>query len=406
MPLLSFNEIFYRSIYLVVDLAIYWVPPALIAVLWVLWMHYVRTKFWSEKDWVLLEIRLPKIMSKTPQAMEVVLGSLNQGYDGTFYDKIRKGFQRSYFSLEIVSLEGKVHFFIRTDRFFKSLIETQIYAQFPDVEVFEVEDYMLQFSYYGDGEYKLWGSETELRKDDTYPIKTYVDYGLDKPGLEEEEKIDPLSLVIETLGSLGPGEFGFVQIFVQAAKKKIKYSGLFTKEEVDWNKEGVKLVEKLMKRDKAKEEGANFALTQTSPGEKAILEAVERSLAKAPYDCGIRLVYMAKEQYYNRANENGVRNILVSFNSSTLNAFKGSNATGFAYPWQDPFKTRTQEKKREMFDAYRKRSYYYPPYVRKPFVLSTEELATIFHFPGGVVTTPTLSRIESKKVEPPANLPL
>lgn len=404
MLLYSFSDIFYQSFGLLINTAIYWVPPALLAVLWIMYIHYVRAKFWAEKDWVLLEIRLPKLVLKTPQAMETALAAFNQGYDGTIYDQIRKGFQRAFFSLEMVSLEGKIHFYIRTDRFFKPIIETQLYSQYPDLEIYEVDDYMLNFKYYGDGEYKLWGTETELRKDDIYPIKTYIDYKLDKPGVEEEEKIDPLSLVAEALGSLGPGEYGFIQINIQAAKDKIKYSGLFGKEKKEWKKEGEAAVNKLMKRDVDKEEGMNFAKFQISPGEKEIIESIERNIGKTPFDTGIRLMYMARAENHNRLNENVIRNILVPFNS--LNAFKGVNGTGFPFPWQDPFKTRVQTKKRIMFDAYRKRSWFYPPYVRKPFVLSAEELATIFHFPGGVVTTPTLGRIDSKKIEPPANLPV
>jgi hypothetical protein len=40
-----------------------------------------------------------------------------------------------------------------------------------------------------------------------------------------------------------------------------------------------------------------------------------------------------------------------------------------------------------------------------PSVMTTEELATIYHFPGKVATTPTLGRIPSKRAEAPANLP-
>ncbi len=38
--------------------------------------------------------------------------------------------------------------------------------------------------------------------------------------------------------------------------------------------------------------------------------------------------------------------------------------------------------------------------------MTVEELATIFHFPGKVATTPTLGRIPSKRAEPPSNLPI
>ena len=38
--------------------------------------------------------------------------------------------------------------------------------------------------------------------------------------------------------------------------------------------------------------------------------------------------------------------------------------------------------------------------------MNIEELATIYHFPGDIASTPTLSRVEAKKGEPPANLPV
>ena len=64
------------------------------------------------------------------------------------------------------------------------------------------------------------------------------------------------------------------------------------------------------------------------------------------------------------------------------------------------------KQKKKIFDAYVRRSYFYAPYKAKPFVLNSEELATIYHFPGGVAETPTFTRIESRKGEPPANLPV
>jgi hypothetical protein len=39
------------------------------------------------------------------------------------------------------------------------------------------------------------------------------------------------------------------------------------------------------------------------------------------------------------------------------------------------------------------------------FILSTEELATIFHLPSTVIGTPTFERAESKRGEAPLNLP-
>jgi hypothetical protein len=39
-------------------------------------------------------------------------------------------------------------------------------------------------------------------------------------------------------------------------------------------------------------------------------------------------------------------------------------------------------------------------------VLNAEELATMYHFPGSVASTPGIERVASKKAEAPINLPL
>jgi hypothetical protein len=89
-----------------------------------------------------------------------------------------------------------------------------------------------------------------------------------------------------------------------------------------------------------------------------------------------------------------------------LNGFKPGYYTAFDYPWEDFREIRLNRRKWRMFDAYRRRQYFYPPYKRPHFVLSAEEVATIYHFPGMVAATPTLPHIESKKGEPPVNLPI
>ncbi|MCK5027223.1 MAG: hypothetical protein KAS07_02295, partial [Candidatus Pacebacteria bacterium] len=67
---------------------------------------------------------------------------------------------------------------------------------------------------------------------------------------------------------------------------------------------------------------------------------------------------------------------------------------------------RVQGLKQNLFNAYKRREYFYPKGKFKPFVLNSEELATIYHFPGMVAETPTFGRIESRRGEPPTNLPI
>jgi hypothetical protein len=76
--------------------------------------------------------------------------------------------------------------------------------------------------------------------------------------------------------------------------------------------------------------------------------------------------------------------------------------------------------KKDFFADYKRRTYFreskkinphfFLPFLNKmqkynDFILSTEELATIFHLPSTVIGTPTFKRAESKKGEAPSNLP-
>ncbi len=384
--------------------AFVWLPFALFLTAWNLWRYYTRVLNINSIKWVLLEVKLPRELLKSPQAMEVIAPIFSQNYEGNLWDQYWKGVVRAWFSLEIVSLGGEIHFYVRTQKFFKNLIEAQFYSQYPDIEMREVEDYVNQIPPYGTpgSDWGMWGAEWKLAKEDAYPIKTYVDYGLhDNP--KEEHKIDPMTPMLEYLSSISVGEQIWIQILVMMSRDRFHKPGTWFKKQ-DWRKNSADLVKKLMKRDEPREVG-KFP-ERLSPGEEETVEAVERSLSKLGLDTGIRTIYLAKKDRYNALNQVGIMNSFKQYSSLNLNGFKTALRTGFEYKWQDPWGKRVEKMKRKVFDAYVRRSWFYPPHVRKPFVLNVEELATIYHFPGEVARTPTLERVESKRGEPPSNLPL
>src|SRR5258706_7331265 len=121
----------------------FWAPISLGIIAWHLWLKYIRTETVSGLKWKLLQIRMPKDMYKSPLAMEVFLTSALYQTDvvGTWYHKYWLGNVPAWFSLELVSLEGKIYFFIRTQEKFQKIVESQLYAQYPQAEVIEVSDY-------------------------------------------------------------------------------------------------------------------------------------------------------------------------------------------------------------------------------------------------------------------------
>ncbi len=406
---MPFSDAFVNSFWFAFDTIVYnapyWAPVILGYTLYQLWYRYIRAVFIKNTSWVNFEIKLPKIISKSPKAMEVALGIFHQGYEGNWLTRLTQGVVRSWFSLELISIEGTIRFIIRVPKFFKNLVQASLYSQYPEIEIYEVEDYTRDVAY-GDPNVKwaLWGVEFELSKEDAYPIKTYVDYGMDKDP-KEEFKVDPMTPMIEYLGSIGPGEQVWIQIIIQQTKDRYPIMGSWFGKQ-NWRKDSEKLVDKLMNRDKKLEEGANFGALMLSPGQREIVEAVERSVSKLGFDCCIRAVYLARDGKFNAANQVGIMSTFKQYGSLHLNGFKPGKKTSFDFPWQDPLGWRLAKEKKGMFEAYVRRGAFYPPALRKPFVLNSEELATIYHFPGEVAKTPSLAHIESKRGEPPTNLPI
>lgn len=386
---------------------VYFLPIPLAILCWRLYLLYIQTDYIHKLDWTMLEIKIPREILKSPQAMEVALSGLHQAGDGSLIDKYIKGRVRAWFSLEMISLGGEVKFFIRTEKKFKNLVESQLYSQYPGVEIFEADDYTQFVPYGAEGSnWSLFGAELQFTKEDPYPIKTYVDYGLDKDP-KEEFKIDPLTPVMELLGSIGPGEQLWIQIPMMATKDRFKKPNTWFGKQ-NWRDEGQAVIKKIVEKyARTSSEGEVFSSELSVPkAERDVIEAISKSISKLGFDCGIRLMYLAPEDKFQPTNIARMLSAFKQFGSLNLNGFKPLRTTSFDYPWQNPFGFRLAILKRKIFEAYRRRAYFYWPYQQKPLVLNTEELATIFHFPGQVAETPTLGRIESKRGEPPPNLPI
>lgn len=390
---------------LVFSLWFLWLPVIAIFGFGYIWLSFKRREFHFNQGSVLLEVKLPREITRSPRAMETVLEAFYQtAGEGTWIDRYIKGQTRAWFSLEIVSIGGQVHFFIWMRKKFKDFIESHIYAQYPTVEIYEVEDYTLPFSSQPDVN-SVWGCEYKLSKPDPYPIKTYVDYGLDKDP-DEEFKIDPLVSLIEFLGSVKKGQQIWIQIIIRANKKEKRKVGTWFGT-TDWREEAKDEIKKLREEGFIKFEGEDRRSPALTEGTKDTISAIERSLGKLAFDVGMRGIYIASKDTFDPINITGLTGFIKAFSSQDLNGFKPARGlTVFDYPWQDYGDIRKNKVKAELMDAYKRRSYFYPPYKEDPFVLTTEELATLFHFPGSIAATPTFGRVPSRKAEAPSNLPI
>ena len=394
MKFLSFffnNPLFEGFIYWIKTLWFLWVPLFLIFLFCKSWVARLRGRYLKNLRWQLLEIKLPREIYKSPRAMEVVLNAFHQTRDGNLINKYWEGFLRAWFSLEIAGIDGNVHFFVRTQRFFRNLVEAQFYAQYPDIEIVEVEDYTRAAHFEDMEEWNIWGAEFGLTNDDAFPIRTYTDYGLHETITKEEQKTDPLTSVLEFLGSLKHGEQVWYQFILRATKK-------------DWKAEGKKAIGKILGvSPEASLEEKSQAMSGLSSGQKEMIKAVERNISKLGFDVVTRGMYIARRDVFDFVNVVSLMGVMKQYNALDLNGFKPVNSTVVDYFFK---KRRSARKKRIKLNAFRNRGSFYYPYVYSSFVLNSEELATVYHFPGRVAETPTFGRIEAKKSEPPANLPV
>lgn len=480
LPIFIFREFVWP---LIVGTAVIWVPLVLLWVLKDWWLEYVRKLKISEAKFSMIEIKIPKEVYKSPVAIETVLNSLygdtkpplfTKGIDtkwstlitdfGKWYDALWVGKWPLWWSLEIASIEGNIYFFIRCEPKNREGIENLLYAQFPQAEITEVDDYTKYVPPFkmGNGwdlrgcEYKLkeqfevTDGDKKIKYDiDALPIKTYVDYGLDEAfNLEENQKIDPLVPLLQVLGSLGQGEQAWIQFVVQGswahfdnpdpAKKKDKPVitwqdvGKYWIDQIILKPYRGRLIEKKKMNDEGKEvddSTYNTGFKDAPEREKPRIEAAERKITKYGYDTGIRVVYLGKGANFKKDKLGEIKNAFKQFNAPNLNSLDAHVGTdeGFDYPWQDYKDLKKITNREKMFKRYVKREFFYPPemgstvfikeQIDKPLVKATlgksktsvfsvEELATLFHFPGSVATTSGIGRIDAQKAEPPANLPI
>lgn len=397
-----------RVLSFIVATAPIWAPLASFSLFYAFWMLFVRKDFDLKQGRVTLEIKLPEEIMKSPEAMELVLVGMYQiaspdNHVQTYWD----GKHPPTFGLEIVSRGGDVRFYINTPRKkFKNLIESQLYAQYPGIEVHELElDYTAEIPWDPE-KYFYFSFHYGLREVDPRPIKTYYDYGLHMMP-KEEEKTDPITVTLETLGALKPGENMWIQLLI-TAHKKLEFKTGSLKPKSDWKDDVRAEIKKII--DEAKERSEqNTGVLQLTEGEKDIIRGMERSMAKYAFETNFRGMYVAEIDAMNPGERLGtLAGIFRQFDDVSRNKLGVIWRTDTNWPWwQDRGSKNTTEWKKAEFYDYKKRAFNHRRYEedKYTFIMTTEELATLYHFPGRVALTPTLGRIPSTRGEAPPNLP-
>lgn len=398
--------------------------------IWTGWLEYIRNKFDASVKFILLAIDIPKGNEQSPKAVEHIFshfyGMLKKG---NLKERYIQGYTQMGLSLEIVSIEGYIQFLIRAPEKFRDLVEAAIYAQYPEAELTEVEDYVnfipkpLELP---DQEWDIWGSEFRLTKDQLYPIRTY-------PFFEHslsQKFMDPMASLLEIMSRMGPGENLWLQIVISPVNEQ-------------WRKRGEALINKLIGKKNEKKGGFDFlyfpreigkGLTESitasivpptelegaryqkqerewpsmmqhlSPADRDIVESVGMKISKLGFMSKIRFIYSAKKNVMNKPKGvEAISGAMQQFSTQNLNALyiDKKTRTKIDYFFK---KSRVLGRKRRLLWGYRYRSM---KRGRRKFIFNIEELASLWHFPiSEVVRVPTVQTVDAKKGYAPSSLPI
>lgn len=383
------------------------------------WLNYIREHFKSNLKWTVLELIVPRDLEMGPRAMELFLTNIHaqRNAPGSWKEKYFDGEVTKWYTFELVSFGGDVHFYLRFPSDQRHAIEANFYAQYPAAQLVEVQDYITQLpvtflDLLREGKNILFGTELVLAKDDAIPLRTFEDFVSDK----DFENLDPVSALLEVFRKIEVGDTMLLQIMARPADDA-------------WQKEGALLVQK-MKKDTIiiKNDDGTEGRTVRTPGETDTIESIESNISKPGYEVTIRYLLMETKGAKTVGTGFAQRSVIGALNqyaSSILNGFKHNfkswTRVNWVY-WPHLFpKRRGDARKARIWKYYRERmipdegnlgnliqsSPLSWDFSRKTFILSVEELATIYHPPTvAVLSSPILRRAESKTMGAPAGLPI
>jgi len=354
------------------------------------------------RDWMVLEVKINREILQTPKAMEQVFSGLHS---------IEKG----SISLEILGLKKEINFLIRLPREYRKLFESQLYAQYPEVEIKEIYDYFSTFPpFLPNKDFDLYGSEIIFKNANHFPVRTYPLF----EEVKEEKRIDPLANLIESASQLQSSEYLILQMII---------SPLTSEKEKKWIEDGQKEINKLLGKkekigwqdwigsfirnlitafytppvwpgEKKEEKPVSSPL---SSGDKEKIERIEQKISKLGFEVSIRFIYLSPRSIYDETDSLAFPAYFKQFNTENLNAFKINDLASTEIKSR-LFKTRrTFLKKLNFYQKFKQREE-----IKKTIILNTEELASIYHFPVLKVKAPALIRSLSRKGEAPPNLPI
>jgi len=333
---------------------------------------------------------------QTKKTIEDYLKAAEQFYSSLAGLKKEKGFLKKspYFIFEIAFHKdiGEIQFYFACSRDYAQLMEKEILAFWPNAQIRRVRDYNI-FNPRGFSS----GSCALLSKSKILPLKPLENF-----------KVDPLSSITNVFTKLDKEKEGAaLQIIFKPSPKNIK-------------SEAGKVIELLQKGQrpdlvfKKGGQGSSFLKTEAkawadalfgassskekeqekevispklTPIQEEMISRISQKANEPLFDVNIRIIVSSGDKMRSKIILEQFKAAFEQFNSPFLNSFKILDLYG------RKLKKLLYKFSFRIFDS------------KRAMLLSSSEMAGLFHFPNTELATPYVSWLKSKQAPPPANLP-
>jgi hypothetical protein len=316
-------------------------------ILWYKWKDREKRSL----ELITLMVAVPEDNEVKIDAMEQIISSLSSLYKGAKFDFLQIFEVQPSVCLEIFGTSEDIRFYISIPKKYQDLIEKQIYSVYAGAGITVVDEPNI-YPEEGKVEYCWLG----IKKTPFYPLKTY-----------KEIPTDPLAAVTSALSKLSPGESVAIQLVLSPTNGT-------------WAKSGKGFVS-ATKKSEANPEKASYKVDARQ------LEAIDSKSSKAGFETAIRIVSVAPSTELAKTNMSNVKACFGQFESS----------------WNKLSSRKIRFKNLFLEDFIYKYPVMY--WHKGKTILSTDEIASIFHFPNRGVETPNIYWLKSKNAPAPTDSP-
>lgn len=273
-----------------------------------------------------------------------------------FLQNLHNSAQGKPFSFEILGHNQYTYFYIGCSADDMKLIEGLLYSAFPNCEISKSDDYTNSDTFKGK---EIVGTSLKLKKSDIYPINTF-----------EKFEVDSLSGVFSVISKLGREDNAWVQILIRPKTDNWLYH--FS---TSWKMRLNNLARRFRLKDYVRLKDKKTFYTEQN-------ELFVNKTDLKPFEIEINLASLSSNKANAKKNLNALAKSFFQFNKTDANEFTMN-------------KIRSGETVKMNFQKRR---------LTKPFIVSSDELATLYHFPNADHVAHVVHVI-AKKHEPPLNLP-